>query len=273
MSTLDSILAQLTDQSVTTKTASVSTPAATPTAEDAALSAVRNATKTASAPAPVAQPTDTVAALQKIAADTAAREQELMVKQAHDQGAAFCDGFMARLAGYDQAFGKTAAVQQGASQEDLQKIAQAAYAQGAADFEKQAAESYQAGYDATLREVHKVASDLHLAGQADARAIVQALAAEKTAMSSENALRLLRAQEVGDAALAAAKSPTGIGALAGMGLGAAGGAAGAGEGNRLQGALAGGAAGGLAGAGLGAYGSGQIAQNIHGLDPRLLGRL
>lgn len=178
MSTLDSILAQLNDEAVTMKTASDNTQAPGSN-EDAALQAVRAATKIASAPVQASQTPagDAVAALHKIAAETAAMEDAMMAKQAQDYGALVCDGFMQRLAQYDNAFGtgeKTASV-------DMEKVAAEAYARGAADFEKQAAAQYEAGYNETMAQVHKIASDLHIAGQSNARQVVAALSAEKTA--------------------------------------------------------------------------------------------
>ena len=183
MSTLDEILAKMNDDAApAVKTAAEASPAHTPNAEDAALTAVRNATKVAAAPAQTPASTDAVAALHKLAEQTAAREQELMAKQAAEQGAAFCDGFMARLAAYESAFGQSKTAS--ASPVDLEKIAAEAYAKGAADQEKLAAAAYEQGYNETLQQVHKLASDLHLAGQADARTVVQAL---KQASTSDKA--------------------------------------------------------------------------------------
>lgn len=186
MSTLDSILAQLNDEAVTMKTASDNSPAPV-TNGDAALEAVRAATKIASATAQAPQTNsgDAVAALHKIAAETAAMEDAMMAKQAQDYGALVCDGFMQRLAQYDGAFGageKTASV-------DMEKVAAEAYARGAADFEKQAAAQYEAGYNETMAQVHKIASDLHIAGQASAREVVASLAPAKTAAAAAEPAR------------------------------------------------------------------------------------
>ena len=57
--------------------------------------------------------------------------------------------------------------------EDQLKLA---YAQGMADFEKQAAADYAQGQEDALQEIHKIASDVHFAGQQSAANVLAALA-------------------------------------------------------------------------------------------------
>lgn len=172
MATLDNIIARLqADTAAIEKTASAEPPREVATPADPSeqmLATVRAlSAKTASAE-PVS--TAAVPALDKIAADVAAAEELALKKTAAIIGQASCDAFMARLAQYDEAIGtKTASA--GFSQTDLE----AAYLQGQADLEKQAAAEYEQGQNAALEELHKVASELHIAGQQSARNVLLAL--------------------------------------------------------------------------------------------------
>lgn len=172
MATLDNIIARLqADTAAIEKTASAepSREVATPAdPSEQMLATVRAlSAKTASAE-PVSNAA--VPALDKIAADVAAAEELALKKTAAIIGQASCDAFMARLAQYDEAIGtKTASA--GFSQTDLE----AAYLQGQADLEKQAAAEYEQGQNAALEELHKVASELHIAGQQSARNVLLAL--------------------------------------------------------------------------------------------------
>lgn len=175
MSILENIIAQMEGEAVTTtKTAAVAAPAPTSSSEERMLATVRNLTaKTAAA---AAQPQGSaVDALQKIAHETAAMEEEVMLKQAEFAGAAMCDGFMSRFAQYDGAVGGSTKT---ASNADMQKVAEEAYAQGVADLEKQASDAYAQGYQAQIQEIHKIASEIHVAGQQSARNVLQALSKE-----------------------------------------------------------------------------------------------
>lgn len=176
MATLDTIIAKLqNDTAVIEKTAAAEAAArdvvtqADPTEQ--MLSTVRAlSAKTAAAQA--APSTAAVPALDKIAAEVAAAEELALKKTAAIIGQASCDAFMARLAQYDEAIGtKTASAGAGFSQTDLE----AAYRQGQADLEKQAAAEYERGHNAALEELHKVASELHYAGQLSAKNVLIAL--------------------------------------------------------------------------------------------------
>lgn len=174
MATLDNIIARLSaDTAAIEKTASAeSAPRDVATSVDPTeqmLSTVRAlSAKTASAAAPS---TAAVPALDKIAADVAAAEEAALQKMAAVAGAAICDNFMSRLAQYDTMIGTKTAGAAGYSQADLE----AAYQKGQNDLEKQAAAEYERGQNAALEELHKVASELHVAGQQSARNVLIAL--------------------------------------------------------------------------------------------------
>ena len=167
-STLDRIMKQLDDaDSDNIKVAAASKP----TTEDALLRTVRElsaSTKTASQASPVKD-------LESMAKEAQAVEFDLMTKQSHFLGAALADGFMERFAQYDAALSqggiKTAAAME---PDTVAAIAKNAYAHARVDFEKQASEDYQQGYNDQLEAVHKIASDLHYSGQNLAAHIVQA---------------------------------------------------------------------------------------------------
>lgn len=177
MATLDTIIAKLqNDTAVIEKTASAEAAArdvvtqADPTEQ--MLSTVRALSAKTAAAAQAAPSTAAVPALDKIAAEVAAAEELALKKTAAIIGQASCDAFMARLAQYDEAIGtKTASAGAGFSQTDLE----AAYRQGQADLEKQAAAEYERGQNAALEELHKVASELHYAGQLSAKNVLIAL--------------------------------------------------------------------------------------------------
>lgn len=169
LSAFDRILARLeeSDPVVTEKTAAVTDDAAA-----RMLAKVREVSETATkvASTPEASPVADLATLAKSAADM---EQTALLKEASFLGAAIADGFMTRFAAYDTALTaqgvKTASTP---SPEVQQRIAQEAYAQGQADLEKQANAEYEAGYQQQMLEVHKLAAEVHLVGQATAREIL-----------------------------------------------------------------------------------------------------
>jgi hypothetical protein len=114
------------DAGITEKTASApSTPE--PDASARMLSTVRAVTtsvKTAAAAAPTPK-----ASLEKMAAAAQQAEESQLIKQAQHMGAALADGFMERFAQYDAALGEIKVAAVGADPAQLQKVAQAAYAQ------------------------------------------------------------------------------------------------------------------------------------------------
>jgi len=142
-----------------------------------ALSAVTTE-KTAAAQPKQASSTP-VDGLVKMASDLVNAEEEALLKQAQVYGAAICDGFMTRYAQYEAAANeiapvqpKTAAVQ---ASDDFQKFAQEnpeltkeaydlGYRTKMAALQQQAGERFEAGYNDTMQEVHKVASALYKHG-------------------------------------------------------------------------------------------------------------
>ena len=162
------------------------TPTTTPTA-DALRSELRQALsvvteKTAAAPAasPQASPTSD---LLKIASEMAGAEEEALMKQAQVYGAAICDGFMTRYAQYEQAASEVAPMQQPTktaavapvqsldfnkfASENPQLVKEAydlGYHQKMAALKEAANERFGAGYNDTMGEVHKIASDLYKHG-------------------------------------------------------------------------------------------------------------
>jgi hypothetical protein len=114
--------------------------------------------------------------LSKIAADVAQAESTSMVEQAKLAGAALCDGFMERLAAYEGEIAKTAAAAQPAAPSE--ELLKAAYAQGRADLEKEAQAAFDQGHEAALQQIHKIATEIHVAGQQSARNVLEALRKE-----------------------------------------------------------------------------------------------
>ncbi len=165
--TLEEIMAKLEANAYTNPPATTKIAAAAPTApapEDTLLAAVREISeKTAS----------DLDELSKIASDVAEAESAAMLEQAKLAGVALCDGFMERMASYEDAVSKTAGVN------DVEKIAAAAYAKGREDLEKEAEDAYAQGHEEALQEIHKVATEIHLAGQQAARNVLAALQAKR----------------------------------------------------------------------------------------------
>lgn len=156
----------------TVKTASDNTPAQATGAQlrDAlreSLAAAPAQTKTASADE--GQPAEH---LIKMASDLAAAEDAAVLKQAQVYGAAVCDGFMARYGQYEKAAAEVMPqmpVKTAGADDSFEKFAsenpqlvKEAYDLGyqtkLAALQKEAAEQFNAGYNDTMEEVHKLAS-------------------------------------------------------------------------------------------------------------------
>lgn len=190
--TFESILAAMNDETPSTKTASV-----VDTSEQAMLDTVRTLTqsqKTASASSVSA---DAVETLSKIAAHTAAAEGMALEKQAQVLGAALCDGFMVRLAGYDSAVAEKRAndgmIPPPAPEPyDLQMLMHqiselppeaqdqimATLSGGGGEMApdmKTAAAQYAQGQEDALQAIHKLASEIHLGGQQSAANVLASL--------------------------------------------------------------------------------------------------
>lgn len=159
------------DTGVTEKTAAASNPE--PDAASRMLNTVRNVStvtkKTAAARAESPR-----ASLEKMAAEAQQHEEAQLLKQSQFLGAALADGFMERFAQYDAALSNVKVASAGNSP-DLEKVAEAAYAQGLQDMEKRAQDEFEAGYNEQMQHVHKIASDIHYIGQQTAQHIVNAI--------------------------------------------------------------------------------------------------
>jgi hypothetical protein len=171
MSTLNRLLEKsAADDAVVEKTASEAAPAAPAVTDPSArmLETVRELSKTAAA-APVSASAGAIPALDKMASDLAAGDDATLQAKMASAGVIFADTVMARLAQYETEVGSKVA----AAAPDAIKQA---YAKGREDLEKEAAAAYAEGQEAALKEIHKVATDLHLAGQQSAVNVLDALA-------------------------------------------------------------------------------------------------
>lgn len=185
--TLESILSDLqsVEDAGVTKTASEATkPEAARADLMGALERAKEATKSASAKTAGAKPA--VSELNKIASDLADAKGEALKKEAELYGAAVADGFIARLSQFQEST-KTAAVEV----DSIEKLA-AAYPELVEQaievghnnaVEKLAQDpeflkSAAAGYDDTMKEIEKTASDCFDRGYNDAKAVVEAIWAQ-----------------------------------------------------------------------------------------------
>jgi hypothetical protein len=144
------------------------------------------ATKTASHTAPIED-------LTKLAADVAASEHEAMTKEAMHYGASVADGFVARLAQYQEAAAKlqpSVAEKQAAwapnavdgsfekfASENPDLVREAhdlGYEQTKSQLMKLAEASYVGAYNATVEGIHKFASDSFVAGFSDTLKLIEA---------------------------------------------------------------------------------------------------
>lgn len=146
------------------------------------------ALKEATSPEPtkVAAQASPVDDLVKIAADLSRSEHDALVKEAQLYGAAVCDGFMARASQYNEAASKLAGSAKTASAEDgfekfaaenpemVKEAAQLGYDTAAGQLEKIAQAAYDKGWNDTVVEIHKMASDSFVAGFKSVLEIIEA---------------------------------------------------------------------------------------------------
>jgi hypothetical protein len=147
--------------------------------------------------------TSPVQDLEKIAAQVTASEQEALTKEAQLYGAAVADGFMARLAQYNEAAEKLAAQQPAAqaipgrvvelvqpaktaaddsfekfAQENPQLVKEAAelgYATTMGQMEKLAETAHKKGFEEATVSIYKFAHDSFVRGFQDASSVLQSL--------------------------------------------------------------------------------------------------
>lgn len=169
-------------------------PSSAPSSSDAALGPLRQALKEATADIEASTKTAGQASpiddLTKLAASVVADEHEATIKEAQLYGAAVCDGFIARLAQYDQAAQKHAGVlpektAAAASQDTFEKFAaenpdlvreahDLGYEQTRQNLHKLAEAAWRFGHDGTVRWIHKTASDSFVAGFSDTAKLIEA---------------------------------------------------------------------------------------------------
>lgn len=163
---------------------------------DIAAAGLRQALKEATAeietPTKTAGQASPLDDLTKLAASVVADEHEATIKEAQLYGAAVCDGFMARLAQYDEAAQKTAAIlpavkvaAAASGTDDFDKFASAnpdivreahdlGYEQTKNDLNKLAEAAWLHGHNSTVQWIHKTASDSFVAGFADTARLLEA---------------------------------------------------------------------------------------------------
>ncbi len=164
---------------------------------DAAAAGLRQALKEATAEVEASTKTAGQASplddLTKLAASVVADEHAATLKEAQLYGAAVCDGFVARLAQYNEAAQKTAAAlpavktaaAAGAGVDDFDKFASAnpdiireahdlGYEQTRLELNKLAEAAWAYGHNGTVQWIHKTASDSFVAGFADTARLLEA---------------------------------------------------------------------------------------------------
>lgn len=186
------------------KTAAVASPPPASSGEgspsDVAAAGLRRALKEATAEVEASTKTAAQASpldqLTKLAASVVEDEHAATMKEAQLYGAAVCDGFMARLAQYDEAAQKHAGAispTKTASPvttvpvavDDFEKFASSnpeivreahdlGYEQTKADLHKLAEAAWLYGHNGTVQWIHKTASDAFVAGFADTARLIEA---------------------------------------------------------------------------------------------------
>lgn len=148
-----------TASAVSTPTTSANEKAASNTG-DRLKAALHEVTAGQSTPTEKKASSAPIADLTKLAADTAAAEHEALVKEAQLYGASVCDGFMARLAQYNDAAEKVASQQPAptAVPPHLEKqAADLGFATTMGQMEKLAGAAYAQGFNDTVEQIYKLA--------------------------------------------------------------------------------------------------------------------
>lgn len=157
--------------------------------------ALKEATAEAEAPTKTAAQASPLDQLTKLAASVVEDEHAATMKEAQLYGAAVCDGFMARLAQYDEAAQKhaatlppvkvAAAVPATSAADDFEKFASdnpeivreahdLGYEQTKSDLNKLAEAAWLYGHNGTVQWIHKTASDAFVAGFTDTARLIEA---------------------------------------------------------------------------------------------------
>lgn len=116
-----------------------------------------------------------IADLTKLASDTANSEHEALVKEAQLYGASVCDGFMVRLAQYNESAEKLAGQQPTITPDVRQLEKQAAdlgYQSTMGQMDKLASAAWSAGYNDTVKHIYTQAHNSFVAGYKHASELV-----------------------------------------------------------------------------------------------------
>ena len=196
---LSSILEALSDTSEeTTKTASHSTSGGNNL--EAALDAALSMEKTASIHEQASPSGDLV----KIAQRLADAEQLALVKEAEMYGAAVCDGFLARMNEHDESGVKVAGLRGSADVDELlikqamelgyretkgqlERVAQAAYAQGHSETTKLASQAQ----NQEQEEATKLASEALRVGYSEGKQMIKQAAEDSASRGYQHAINIL----------------------------------------------------------------------------------
>lgn len=158
--------------------------------------ALKEATAEVEAPTKTAAQASPLDQLTKLAASVVEDEHAATMKEAQLYGAAVCDGFMARLAQYDEAAQKhatalppdkvaSATPVPASAADDFEKFASdnpeivreahdLGYEQTRSDLNKLAEAAWLYGHNGTVQWIHKTASDAFVAGFADTARLIEA---------------------------------------------------------------------------------------------------
>lgn len=154
-----------------------------------AITETATSEKVASAPSPMKD-------LEKLASDVVNAEQAALVKEANWYGAAVADGFMARIAQYNEAATKLASQEQvkaasapmvpdsfekfaSENPELVKQAAEVGYAKTAEQLEYLNKLAYEKGQEDAVQVVHKLAHDMFVVGFEDCGNLLQTLSAAK----------------------------------------------------------------------------------------------
>ena len=116
--------------------------------------------------------------LTKLAADAAAAEHEALLKEGQLYGAAVCDGFMVRMAQYNEAAEKIASPNTATTAPDTRRLEKQAADLGFAttmnQMEKLANAAYTTGYNDTVTQIYKMAHHNFVEGYKHASELIVA---------------------------------------------------------------------------------------------------
>jgi len=163
--------------------------AATAQTAEKLRAALKEATVT---PAPVekqASAASPVGDLTKLASETATMEHEALVKEAQFYGAACADGFMARLAQYNEAAEKIAA--QNPAVAPIKTAGDDSFEKFASENPELVKQAAELGFDTTKGQMDKLADAAYAKGYDEAVTVIHKTACDSFTNGYEDTLRLL----------------------------------------------------------------------------------